>query len=220
MASRTVRTVLLTGFDAFGGDHINPSWLAVERLHGETIAGHRIESLQLPTAFARAPRTLRTAIRRIRPVLVVCVGQAGGRAAMSLERVAINIIDARIADNDDAQPIDMPVVRSGPDAYFSTLPIKAIDMELRAAGIPTEISQTAGTFVCNAVFYALMHRLTTASLSTRGGFIHIPYLPEQASSHPNMPSLSLDTVVAGLRIVVATALHVRRDRRIAAGATH
>lgn len=215
------RTVLLTGFDPFGGDATNPSWRAVEGLHDRLVAGHRIESLQLPTAFARAPRLLRAAIRWHRPSLVLCVGQAGGRSALSFERVAINVIDARIADNDGAQPVDAPVVRGGPAAYFSTVPIKAMHVALRAADIPAEISQTAGTFVCNQVFYALMD--TLAKMPTprpRGGFVHVPFLPEQVDTLPGTPSMPLETIVDGLRIAIATALTTRRDRRIVGGATH
>ena len=217
------RTVLLTGFDPFGGESLNPSWLAAEALHGETIAGRRIVAVQLPTSFARSPRTLRAAIRRHAPELIVCVGQAGGRAQISLERVAINVDDARIADNDGAQPVDTPIVRGGPAAYFSTLPIKTMFAALREADVPAEISQTAGTFVCNRVFYALMHALAEDGHlrgGVRGGFVHIPYLPEQAAAHPGAPSLSLGIVVAGLRIMIETALRTRKDRRIAAGATH
>ncbi len=217
------RTVLLTGFDPFGGERLNPSWLAVEALHGETIAGRRIVAIQLPTSFTRGPRALRAAIRRHAPELIVCVGQAGGRAQISLERIAINVDDARIADNDGAQPVDRSIARGGPAAYFSTLPIKAMFAALREAGIPVEISQTAGTFVCNRVFYALMRALAEDAhlhAGTRGGFVHIPYLPGQATGHPGAPSLSLDIVVAGLRIMIETALQTRKDRRIAAGATH
>ncbi len=217
------RTVLLTGFDPFGGESINSSWLAVETLHGETIAGRRVVAAQLPTSFARGPRALRAAIRRHAPELNLCVGQAGGRAQISLERVAININDARIADNDGAQPVDTPIVRGGPAAYFSTLPIKAMFAAMREAGIPAEISQTAGTFVCNRMFYALMHALAEDGNlrgGVRGGFVHIPYVPEQAAAHPGAPSLSLGIVVAGLRIMMETALRTRKDRRIAAGATH
>jgi len=217
------RTVLLTGFDPFGGESLNPSWLAAEALHGETIAGRRIVAVQLPTSFARGPRTLRAAIRRHAPELIVCVGQAGGRAQISLERVAINVDDARIADNDGAQPVDTPIVRGGPAAYFSTLPIKTMFAALHEADIPAEISQTAGAFVCNRVFYALMHALAEDAnlrVGIRGGFVHIPYLPEQAAARPGAPSLSLGIVVAGLRIMIETALRIRKDRRIAAGATH
>lgn len=213
--------VLLTGFDPFGGGSLNPSWLAVERLHGETIAGHRIESVQLPTAFARAPRALRNAIKRHRPALTICVGQAGGRAALSLERVAINVTDARIADNDGAQPVDAPVVRGGPAAYFSTLPIKAIHADLCAADIDSEISQSAGTYVCNQVFYALMNTLARMPAPRpRGGFVHVPFIPEQLEKLTGIASMPLDTIVAGLRIAIATALRTRRDRRIAGGQTH
>ena len=215
------RTVLLTGLDPFGGDGGNPSWRAVEGLHDRCVAGHRIESLQLPTAFARAPRLLRAAIRRHRPSLVLCVGLAGGRPALSLERVAINVIDARIADNDGAQPVDVPVVRGGPAAYFSTLPIKAMHADLRAAGIAAEISQTAGTFVCNQVFYALMHALARMPAPRpRGGFVHVPFTPEQVENRPGIPSMPLDAIVEGLRIAIATALTTRRDRRIGGGTTH
>ncbi len=217
------RTVLLTGFDPFGGEGLNPSWLAAEALHGETIAGRRIVAVQLPTSFARGPRALRAAIRRHAPELIVCVGQAGGRAQISLERISINVDDARIADNDGAQPVDRPIVRNGPAAYFSTLPIKAMFAALREADIPAEISQTAGTFVCNRVFYALMHALAEDENlrgGVRGGFVHIPYLPGQAAAHPGAPSLSLGIVVAGLRIMIETALRTRKDRRIAAGTTH
>lgn len=212
------RTVLLTGFDPFGGDTINPSWEAVSRLDGDIIGGRNIVAVQLPTTFGGAPRALRAALRRHVPELVICVGQAGGRSALSLERVAINVNDARIPDNAGAQPIDTPVIARGPAAYFTTLPIKAIHADLLAAGIPSEISQTAGTFVCNQVFYVLMHAL--AGTRTRGGFMHIPFLPEQVAGSPGVPSLPLDTVVAGLRMYIKTALRSRRDRRIGAGAIH
>jgi pyroglutamyl-peptidase len=218
MTTRQTRAVLLTGFDPFGGDTINPSWEAVSRLHGEAIAGRRIVAAQLPTTFAGAPKVLRAALRRHAPDLVLCVGQAGGRAALSLERVAINVNDARIPDNAGAQPVDTPVVKRGPAAYFTTLPIKAMHADLHSAGIPAEISQAAGTFVCNQVFYVLMHAL--AGTRVRGGFVHIPYLPEQVKGSPGAPSLDLDTVVAGLRMCIETALRTRKDRRIGAGATH
>lgn len=221
MQRKPIRTVLLTGFDPFGGDAVNPSWLAVERLRGEILAGHRIETAQLPTAFERAPRALRAAIRRHRPALVLCIGQAGGRSAISFERVAINVIDARIPDNDGAQPVDVPVVRNGPAAYFSTLPIKSLRAALLAAGVPAEISQTAGTFVCNQVFYALMHALARMPAPRpRGGFVHVPFVPEQVDTRPGTPSMPLDTIVAGLRIAIESALRTKRDLRVVGGATH
>lgn len=218
MAPRHPRTVLLTGFDPFAGDTINPSWEAVSRLHGKVIADRCIVSEQLPTTFAGAPKALRVALRRHAPELVLCVGQAGGRAALSLERVAINVNDARIPDNAGAQPVDTPVVARGPAAYFTNLPIKAMHADLCAAGIPAEISQTAGTFVCNQVFYVLMHAL--AGTRVRGGFVHIPFLPQQVEGKPGTSSLALDTIVDGLQLCIAAALRTRRDLRIGAGATH
>lgn len=218
--AKALPVVLLTGFDPFGGDSLNPSWLAVSALDGEVIAGHRVVAMQLPTAFARAARALRAALRRHRPALVLCVGQAGGRACMSLERVAVNVIDARIADNDGAQPVDVPCVKGAPAAYFGTLPAKAMHRALVDAGIPAEVSNTAGTFVCNHVFFVLMHALAAEGTAARGGFMHIPYLPEQAARHAGAPALALDTVVAGLRIALGVALRTRRDRALGAGTLH
>jgi pyroglutamyl-peptidase len=211
--------VLLTGFDPFGGEAINPSWLAASALDGEVIAGHRVVAMQRPTAFARAARALRAALRRHQPALVLCVGQAGGRACLSLERVAVNVVDARIRDNDGAQPVDVPCVKGAPAAYFGTLPVKAMHRALVDAGIPAEVSNTAGTFVCNHVFFVLMHALA-AHASVRGGFMHIPYLPEQAARHAGAPALDLGTVVKGLRIALGVALRTRRDRALGAGALH
>jgi pyroglutamyl-peptidase len=205
--------VLLTGFDPFGGASLNPSWLAVSALQGRRIAGHKLLAAQLPTAFEASLAELWRLLRLHKPALVICVGQAGGRAAISLERVAINIDDARIADNACSQPVDTAVVAGGPDAYFSTLPIKAMLQALQRAGINAEVSQTAGTFVCNHVFYGLMHLLATRRgfKRSRGGFIHVPWLPEQGQ-----PCMPLDQLVRGLRLAVAAALANPRD--IAKGA--
>ncbi|MBK6358906.1 MAG: pyroglutamyl-peptidase I [Comamonadaceae bacterium] len=210
-------SVLMTGFDAFGGQALNPSWLAVQALHGRRIAGHRIVSARIPTVFGTALEHLQTLMMAHRPTLVVCVGQAGGRAALSLERVAINLIDARIADNALAQPVDEPVVAGGPAAYFSTLPVKAMRVALQRQGLAAEVSQTAGTFVCNQVFYGLMHFLATQRgwRRVRGGFIHVPWLPEQGT-----PSMPLEAIVHGLRLAVRVALTTSQDLRIAAGQTH
>ena len=141
-------TALVTGFDPFDGGALNPSWLAAQALHGKQIAGHRIVAARLPTTFGESLRVLRKLLNDLHPALVVCIGQAGGRSAISFERVAININDARIADNAGAQPIDTAVVADGPAAYFSSLPIKAMQRALQRAGIAAEVSQTAGTFVC------------------------------------------------------------------------
>ncbi|MFS2035304.1 pyroglutamyl-peptidase I [Polaromonas sp. CT11-55] len=212
--------VLLTGFDPFGdtghsSQPLNPSWLAVKALHGKRIAGHLVVAAQLPTVFQASMAELTRLLQLHKPALVVCVGQAGGRGAISLERIAINVNDARIPDNTGAQPVDTPVVAGGPAAYFSSLPIKAMLQALQGAGVAAEVSQTAGTFVCNHVFYALMHALATKRgfKRTRGGFIHVPYLPEQGA-----PSMPLDEIVRGLHLAVATALATPRDITKGAGA--
>ena len=209
------KPVLLTGFDPFGGDPINPSWLAARALHRRRIAGHAVVAAQLPTQFGASLARLHALLAQHRPVLVICLGLAASRSALSLERVAINVDDARIADNAGAQPIDAPVVVDAPVAYFSRLPIKSMHAAIQAGGIAVEVSQTAGTFVCNHVFYGLMHHLATTRgfARTRGGFIHVPPLPEQAPH-----GLPLAQMVEGLRIGIRTALTVTRDARRGAGA--
>ncbi|WP_366145783.1 pyroglutamyl-peptidase I [Polaromonas sp.] len=207
--------ILLSGFDAFGGDDLNPSWMAVQALHGRRIGGHQVVAALLPTVFEASLAELGRLLRTHKPALVMCVGQAGGRAALSLERVAINVNDARIADNAAAQPVDTPVVSGGPAAYFSTLPIKAMLQALQKEGIAAEVSQTAGTFVCNHVFYGLMHMLATQRgfKRTRGGFVHVPFLPGQGQPH-----MALDDVVRGLRVAAGAAIRTQRDITQGAGA--
>lgn len=196
-------TVLLTGFDPFGGATRNPSSEAVRALQGATLAGHRVQALELPTVFGVAWQVLHTALRQHRPALVVCVGQAGGRSGFHIERVALNLDDARIPDNAGQQPRDRPIEPGAPTAYFSRLPLQAVVAGLHAQGLPAEVSHSAGTFVCNHVFYRLMHALATEPelQGTRGGFVHVPWLPEQGE-----PGMALDDVVRGLRVVVETCL--------------
>jgi pyroglutamyl-peptidase len=209
--------VLLTGFSPFGGADTNVSWQVAQLLGGTVIDGHTVISAQLPTEFDISLEALTDLIDKHHPALVVCLGQAGGRQAISLERIAINIADARIADNAGKQPVDKPVVSGGPPAYFTGLPIKAMLQALRDAGIAGEVSQTAGTFVCNHVFYGLMHTLERrrSLKSLRGGFIHLPFLPEQGT-----PSMTLDDMQRGLRIAIACALATRQDVKLGAGAEH
>ena len=192
---------LVTGFDAFGGDKVNPSALAVRQLKRK-LGGVVVHTAVLPTSYARSAIALRGAIHEVRPDLVLCVGQAGGRSELCLERVAINVQDARIKDNDGKQPVDRPVVREGPAAYFSTLPIKACVAEMRKAGLPATVSNTAGTFVCNHIFYAVMDMAEQHGMEYRGGFLHIPYVPEQAARVGGAPSMSLDDIVRGIEIVL------------------
>lgn len=211
------RPILLTGFEPFDGEAVNPSWLIARALHGETVAGADVIALRLPTEFRRSLRVLRKALRAHAPTLVVALGQAAGRAELSIERVAINVDDARIPDNAGAQPIDAPVVRGGPAAHFSTLPVKAIAAALRARGIPAAVSQTAGTFVCNHVFYGLQHALSGTRV--RSGFVHVPCLPEQTAARPGVPSLPLDTMIDGVREALrVAAMHRGPDLRERGGA--
>jgi pyroglutamyl-peptidase len=214
-----MKNVLLTGFEPFGGQELNPSEEIARELHDATLARHKVVGALLPCVFGRALKELKRQIQLHEPALVVCVGQAGGRAEVTPERLAINLDDARIADNAGRQPIDRAIVKEGPAAYFSTLPVKAIVRELRRRRIPAAVSQTAGTFVCNHVFYGLMHALRTVH-GVRGGFIHIPYAPAQAARHPGAPSLPPSVVSQALRLAVATALTVEHDVRLAAGTTH
>ncbi len=210
-----MKTLLLTGFEPFGGAARNPSGEIARRLHGTVVAGHRVAGALLPCVFGAANRELKRQLRATQPALVICLGQAGGRADITPERVAINLDDARIADNAGRQPIDRPIAKRGPATYWSTLPIKAIVAALRRRGIPASVSQTAGTFVCNHVFYGLMHELR-AQKRVRGGFIHVPFLPAQTKTQPSLP---LEKMTAAIRIAIGTAVKVRRDVRLAAGAT-
>ena len=219
MSTKALPTVLLTGFEPFGDEAINPSWEAVRALQGARIGGHRVEARCLPVVFGAANVALRKAIAATKPALVVCVGQAGGRTQLSLERIAINVDDARRPDNAGRNPIDAPIVADGPAAYFTSLPIKRLRQALQRAGIPAEVSQTAGTYVCNHVFYGLMHALRTRR-GPRGGFVHIPYSPEQAARHPGAASLPTATVVEALRLIVRTTLKHPEDLKIPVDATH
>jgi pyroglutamyl-peptidase len=204
--------ILLTGFDPFGGESINPSWEAVRTFDGRRMGGHRIVARQLPTEFAGSLRALKTAVRELAPTVL-----AGGRTRLSIERVAINVQDARIADNAGAQPVDEPVAADGPAAYFSTLPIKAMLAALHAKGLPAEISQTAGTYVCNHIAYAMLH-LASKKRGVRAGFIHIPYLPEQAAHRRGAASMAQSDVIRGLDIALRSAIATSVDRKLSAGA--
>jgi pyroglutamyl-peptidase len=212
-------SILLTGFEPFGGESVNPSWRVAQALHGETVAGASVQSLCLPCAFGDALQTLGTALARRRPAVVLALGQAGGRSEFSVERIAINVDDARIPCNAGRQPIDEPVVPGAPAAYFSTLPIKAIVAALREAGLPAAVSHSAGTYVCNHVFYGLMHALRRRR-GVRAGFMHLPLLPEQAAQRewPTPASLPLATLVQGVRLSLATAVRTTTDLRVSGGA--
>nr|WP_308633385.1 pyroglutamyl-peptidase I [Massilia sp. YIM B02443] len=218
-----IKTVLLTGFEPFNKATINPAWEAVRALEGwqGEAGGHhfRVEVRQLPCVFGDANEAIAALVTELHPDVVIAVGQAGGRAEISVERVAINVDDASIVDNDGQQPVDVRIVDDGPAAYFSTLPIKAIVRALRDRGLIAGVSQTAGTFVCNHVFYGLMHHV--AALPIKAGFIHVPFLPEQVEGRlDSPPSMALDDIVAGIRIAVEMTLGVADDVVEVGGATH
>lgn len=199
--------LLLTGFEPFGGETINPSWEVARSLHGREIDSARVVAEPLPCAFGRSLPALQAALRRHRPAAVLCLGLAGSRSAISIERVAVNLADARIADNDGAQPLDQPVCAGGPAAYFLRLPAKAIVARLLAQGLPAELSHSAGSFVCNQVAYGLMRSLRRRP-GVPAGFIHLPPLPQQAAQHPHSRPLALDQQVRA----IALALAVVRER--------
>ena len=208
--------ILLTGFEPFAGDLINPSLEVARALDGERIDDARIVSARLPCVFRAARLAMDDLLKRHRPALVLAMGLAGGRSAIGLERVAINVDDARIADNAKQQPVDRPVIQGAPAAYFSTLPIKAMVAAIRAARYPAEVSNSAGTFVCNHLFFGLQHSLRKRK--TRSGFMHLPYLPEQAARLVHQPSMALDSMVEATRIALQTAWRTRVDIRQEGGA--
>jgi len=211
------KIVLLTGFEPFGGASRNPSGEVALAWHEREVAGARVVGAELPCVFGTARRELERLLARHRPSIVLCLGVAAGRDAITPERVAINIDDARIPDNAGRQPVDRPVVRGGPAAYWSTLPIKAMVAHLRSRGISAAVSQSAGTFLCNHVFYGLMHAMRRRA-GVRAGFVHLPAMEEAAVA--GEPSLPLAVLTEATGVMLLTALLSRRDLRAAGGATH
>ena len=198
--------LLLTGFEPFGGDVLNPSWEIARALDGTTVGSARVVACQLPCVFGRAPQVLRQALAQGPFALVVALGMAGSRTGLSFERIAVNLDDAPIPDNAGQQPVDMAVLPQEPAAYFSTLPVKRMVDAVRAAGIAADTSQTAGTFVCNHVFYQLMHTLAGMPNAPRAGFVHVPVLPRQQALHPLGQAMALDMQVEGVRVALRAAL--------------
>lgn len=196
-----MQCLLITGFEPFGGEAINPSWEVARALHGRRVGTAQVVAEQLPCVFVQSLPALRAALRRHRPQWVVGLGLAGSRSAISLERVAVNLCDARIADNAGEQPAGTPVVAGAPAAYFTRLPVKALVQRLLAAGLPAELSLSAGSFVCNQVMYGLLHALRRRP-ELPAGFIHLPPLPEQAAAHPGSRPLALDEQVRGIALVL------------------
>ncbi|ARW22967.1 pyroglutamyl-peptidase I [Levilactobacillus brevis] len=202
--------LLITGFDPFGGEKTNPAIEAVKRLPA-AIAGATVVPLEIPTVFGTCAEVVRQAIITERPDVVLSVGQAGGRSALTPERIAINLDDGRIPDNAGFQPVDQPIQPNGPAAYFTQLPVKAMAQAIRQAGLPSHVSTTAGTYVCNHIMYQVQHLRATEFPQLQAGFIHIPFLPEQVVQRSGVPSLSLTDDVRGLTAAIRAIVIARAD---------
>ena len=213
--------VLITGFDKFGGESINPSNLCVNSL-SDVIDNIEIKKITLPTVFKDSSRVLEENIKSFSPSIVICVGQAGGRSKITPERIAINIDDARIPDNIGNSPIDEIIRKDGENAYFSTLPIKAIVDELNKNNIPSAISNTAGTFVCNHIMYESLYLASTKYPHIKAGFIHIPYIEEQVLDKPNIPYMKKEDIIVALELIIKTAVtfYDREDTKVTGGLEH
>lgn len=197
--------ILLTGFEPFGGSTLNPSELVARQLDGKRIAGLQVVTAILPVDRQRGPDSLLAAVKEVQPSAVICLGEASRRPQVSIERVAINLLDYRIADNAGNQVIDQPIAVGGPAAYFSTLPVRAIYEAVQAAGVPVELSLSAGAFLCNQVLYCLLHHFALTGQDIPAGFIHLPSLPQQAArSSPPMPSMSLETSLCAVQTAIET----------------
>lgn len=208
--------ILITGFDPFGGETTNPAIESVKRID-ENIENAEIKKLEIPTVFHKSADVLEEAIKDFKPDAILCVGQAGGRFDITVERVAINQDDARIADNEGNQPIDTPIREDGKNAYFASLPIKRIVEEIRKDNIPASVSNSAGTFVCNHIMYQALYLSEKYGIE-KAGFIHVPFLPEQVIDKANTPSMSLDNIVKGLNAAVKTIANYDKDIEVTGGA--
>ena len=211
--------ILVTGFDPFGGEPINPAIETVKKLSG-TIAGAEIIKLEIPTVCHKSLRVIDEAIAKYDPDVVLSIGQAGGRPDITVERVGINVDDCRIKDNEGNQIIDEPVYPEGPAAYFVTIPIKAIVQRILDKNIPASVSNTAGTFVCNHVTYGVCHLLATKYPGKRSGFIHIPFLPQQVLDKKNTPSMSQEMMVEAITAAIEAIVDTKEDIKVMGGATH
>ena len=204
-------TILVTGFQPFDGEKINPAWEAI-RVLPDSIVGSKVVKLQIPVVFGVGADVVSTAIDHINPDIVLCVGQAGGRAKITPEFVGINYRDARIPDNDGNQPHAQRIVEDGPDAYFATLPVRAMTEAMNKSGIPAALSYTAGTYVCNDVMYSMLHVLATKYPNARGAFMHVPFATEQATKQPvNTASLPIEVMTRGLEVALSVAVKHKID---------
>lgn len=213
--------ILVAAFDPFGGEKINPALEAVKKLE-DTIAGAEIVKLEIPTVFQKSGEVLREKALEVKPDMILCVGQAGGRFALTPERVAINQDDARIKDNEGNQPIDVPIKEDGAPAYFATLPIKAMVAKIKEAGVPSAVSNSAGTFVCNHIMYQALYLSAKELDNIPAGFIHVPYIPEQVVDKPEKPAMNLDDITKGLTAALEAMVEYagKEDLKLVGGTTH
>ncbi len=209
--------ILVSGFDPFGGEKVNPAIESVKKLP-DTILGAEIIKLEIPTVIGKSIQKIEEAVELHKPDVVISVGQAGGRTDITVERVGVNVDDCRIPDNEGNQPIDEKIAEDGPDAYFVTLPIKAMVEHIQKKGIPASVSNTAGTFICNHVTYGVRHLAETKYPEMRTGFIHIPFLPQQVLDKKGMPSMELDVIVKGLVAAIEAVIQTDEDIKVTGGA--
>ncbi len=212
--------ILLTAFDPFGGDKVNPALEAV-KIVPDTVAGARIIKLEVPTVFGKSIEKVAAAMEQERPDVVFCIGQAGGRFELNPERVAINLEDGRIPDNEGYQPIDKKIFEDGAPAYFSTLPVKAMVTAIRDAGLPAGVSNTAGTYVCNHLMYGVLYTIQKESYRMRGGFMHVPFIPEQVVIRPApAPYMALADIARGIEAAITAIVSNDADIKVIGGAEH
>ena len=208
--------ILVTGFDPFGGEKVNPAFEVIKKL-STNIAGVEVIKLEVPTVFIKSIEVVTKAIDDINPDFVLNIGQAGGRFAVSVERVAINMDDARIPDNINQQPVDLAIDPEGQPAYFATIPIKAMAQAIKDMGVPAIVSDTAGTFVCNHLMYGVLNHIYKNKLNIKAGFIHIPFLPEQVVNKPNTASMSVETLVKSIETAITVIVTTANDIRVSEG---
>lgn len=212
--------VLVTGFEPFGGEKVNPALEAIKGLPAE-IHGAEVRCLEVPTVFHKSAHVLEEEMSHYQPDFVLCIGQAGGRSSLTPERVAINQDDARIPDNDGNQPLDLPIRPDGAPAYFSSLPIKAMVQAIKKEGLPASVSNTAGTFVCNHLMYQALYLVEKKFPHVKAGFMHIPYMMEQVVNRPTTPAMSLVDIRRGIEAAIGAIIeHGDQDLKLVGGETH
>ena len=212
--------ILVTGFDPFGGETINPAFEAI-KLIPDTIKGAEIIKLEVPTVFKRGPQATIDAVEEYQPDYVLCIGQAGGRSQLTPEYVGINYVQARIPDNAGDQPLNQPLVKGAPNAYFTQLPVYAMVEKMKENGIPASVSYTAGTYVCNAMLFCVLHALNTKYPNTKGGFMHVPYATSQIVNQPaGTPGMNLKDIAKGIELSIEAIIENPSDITSQGGETH